>query len=86
MPTWNNIPVIPTTPMWNHTKRMAKNTSTYSSIFASSRACCTFHFRWDPVAGRAIPKRREDPMKNWSEERKILEAEKLANTIERGIR
>lgn len=43
-------------------------------------------FSIDPVTGRANVKRREDPMKDWSEERKILEAEKLANTIDRAIR
>lgn len=39
----------------------------------------------DPVTGRANVKRRDDPMKDWSEERKIIEAEKLANTIDRAI-
>ena len=36
--------------------------------------------------GRAKVKKREDPMKDWTEERQIYEAEKLIHTIERGIR
>jgi len=39
----------------------------------------------DPVTGRANSKRREDPMKDWTDERKIVEAEKLANTLDRAI-
>lgn len=40
----------------------------------------------DPVRGEAMVKTREDPMKDWTEERKMYEAEKLAQTIELGIR
>lgn len=43
-------------------------------------------FSIDPVTGRANVKRCEDPMKDWTEERKIVEAEKLANTLDRAIR
>lgn len=44
------------------------------------------YFSIDPVTGRANPKRHDDPMKDWSEERKIFEAEKLANTLDRAIK
>lgn len=40
----------------------------------------------DPVTGRANAKRHEDSMKDWTEERKIVEAERLANTLDRAIR
>ena len=43
--------------------------------------CCSI----DPVTGRANVKRHEDPMKDWTEERKIVEAERLANTLDRAI-
>ncbi|CAF2103459.1 unnamed protein product [Rotaria magnacalcarata] len=39
----------------------------------------------DPVTGRANLMRREDPMKDWSEERKIVEVEKLVNNLDKAI-
>jgi hypothetical protein len=39
----------------------------------------------DPVTGRVNLKRHDDPMKDWTEERKIVEAEKLANSLDRAI-
>jgi hypothetical protein len=45
-----------------------------------------FHFSIDPVTGRANLKRHDDPMKDWTEERKIIEAEKLANSLDRAIK
>jgi len=44
------------------------------------------YFSIDPVAGRAKIKGHEDPMIDWCEERKIIEAEKLANTLDRAIK
>jgi hypothetical protein len=43
-------------------------------------------FRIDPITGRVSLKRHDDPMKDWPEERKMLEAEKLADSLERAIK
>jgi hypothetical protein len=43
-------------------------------------------FRIDSVTGRVCNREHNDPMKDWPEERKMVEAEQLANAIERGIR
>jgi hypothetical protein len=45
-----------------------------------------FYSSIDPVTGRANHKRHDDPMQDWTEERKIVEAEKLANTLDRAIK
>ncbi|CAF0773314.1 unnamed protein product [Rotaria sp. Silwood1] len=39
----------------------------------------------DSVTGRANVIRREDPMKDWSEERKMVEVEKLVNNLDQAI-
>jgi hypothetical protein len=43
-------------------------------------------FSIDPVTGRAQVKRREDPMKDWPEERQIVEVEKLVHSLDRAIK
>ena len=43
-------------------------------------------FSIDPVTGRANLKRHDDSMKDWTEERKMLEAENLVDTLQRAMK
>jgi hypothetical protein len=45
-----------------------------------------FSFSIDPVTGRANVRRHEDPMKGWSDERKMVEVEQLVNHLDRAMK
>ena len=45
-----------------------------------------YFFSVDPVTGRANLKPHEDPMKDWTEERKMVEAERLVRDLDRAMK
>jgi hypothetical protein len=44
-----------------------------------------FYFRVNPMTGQVNTGQRADPTTHWSSRRKMVEAEKLLNTIQQAI-
>ena len=83
LPIKNNIRAIPTNRTRKVTGGFAINTG--KALFSVEGSRLPNVFRIDPVIGRANTKAHEDPTEGWTEERKMFEADKLLNTLDRAM-